>query len=474
MLISNHLAGFSLNEADNLRKAMGKKKPEVMQAFADQFVEGAVKNGCPQGAAVEIWDNIVKFGGYGFNKSHSTAYAMITYQTAYMKANHRTAFLAANLSCEMGNSDKVKVLIDDMKRAGIEIRGPDIARSGWHFEPEDDAIRFGFGAIKGTGEKAVAGLLAARQKLVEKGRKLTLHGLCAEADPHATQRLCWEALIKAGAFDASGKDRGGLLGTLDAALAEGARAAEDRRSGQGSLFGGGGPDINGASEDVEDRVDPAHAFTKAERLKTEKEVLGFYFSGHPLEERAGLFSMLSSVRSTEVPDRPGGSEVTLAGLIVGLSENTVKSGNYAGRKMARFRLEDLSGGVQVVVFPRTFDEVREMLVDDTVVVIKGKVEEREEPGLILERIMTVEDALRGFEGGLVVHVEPEDDHLLPQLKSTLQQHKGARPLYLTVRGSDGHVRRVRAGGDLKVSINAELAEEVDALLGRGRVKLARM
>ena len=479
MLISNHLASFSLNEADNLRKAMGKKKPEVMQAFSQQFVEGAVARGCDKRAAQEIWDNIVKFGGYGFNKSHSTAYAMITYQTAYMKANHRTAFLAANLSCEMENSDKVKVLIDDAKRSGIEVRGPDIARSAWQFEPEDDAIRFGFGAIKGTGEKAVAALVASRGGLVKDGKPLTLHGLCRETDPHETPRLCWEALVKAGCFDAGGRNRGGLLGTIDGAMNEATRAAADRKSGQGSLFdafGGGDEGSSGPAgpEPEQDPVNEATCYSKSETLKAEKEVLGFYLSGHPLEERAGLFSMLSTVKTPEIPERSPGSVVALAGLIVGLQELVVKSGNYAGKKMARMRLEDLEGGVPVVCFPRTFEEVGELLVDDTVVVIQGKVEDREEPGLILEQIMTIEDALKRFEGGLVVHIEPEDQGLLPQLKATLEQHKGKRPLYLTVKGGDGHVRRIRCGGDLRVDINAELTEEVDRLLGRGRVKLARM
>jgi DNA polymerase-3 subunit alpha len=476
MLISNHLAGFSLNEADNLRKAMGKKKPEVMRPYAEQFVAGAIQAGCSEATAKEIWENIVKFGGYGFNKSHSTAYAMITYQTAYLKANHRTAFMVANLSCELENSDKVKVLIDDAKRAGIAVRGPDITRSGWHFEPEDGAIRFGFGAIKGTGERAIAAMVAARADLAARGQPLTLHGLCRASDPQAMPRTCWEALIKAGCFDAAGLNRGALLAALDGAMNEAVRAAQDRRSGQGSLFaafdagGASGAAPAGAAEVLRE----AGAFTRSETLKAEKEVLGFYLTGHPLEERAGLFSMLSTVKTTEIVDRPGGAQVTLAGLIVGLSESLVKSGSYAGRKMARFRLEDLEGGVQVVVFPRTFEEQRGRLADDTVVVVQGKVEEREEPGLILEQVLTVEEALQRFEGGLVVHIEPEDQQLLPRLKQTLLQHKGPRPVYLTVRGSDGHLRRIRAGGDLRVAINADLTEEVDRLLGRGRVKLARL
>ena len=156
MLASVELAGFSLNDADNLRKAMGKKKPELMKKFSAQFIEGAVSNGCDRGVAQETWDNIIKFGGYGFNKSHSAAYALITYQTAYLKANFRTAFLAANMSCEMGDSDKVKDFIDDCRKSRVEILPPSIRHSGWEFEPDGEAaIRFGFGAIKGTGQKAM-------------------------------------------------------------------------------------------------------------------------------------------------------------------------------------------------------------------------------------------------------------------------------------------------------------------------------
>ena len=483
MLISNHLAKFSLNEADNLRKAMGKKKPEVMEAFSEQFVAGAFANGCAKDAAQEIWDNIVKFGGYGFNKSHSTAYAMITYQTAYLKANFRTAFLAANLSCEMETSDKVKVLIDDATKTGIEIRVPTISRSGWHFEPEDDAIRFGFGAIKGTGEKAITAMLEVRDKFVSEGRRLDLHELCKEADPHEVPKLCWEAIVKAGAFDEGGHNRGAVLASVDDAMADSVRAAADRKAGQASLFDApapstpGAPAANGASNGhaAGDGIDDSKALNAADTLQLEYDVLGFYLSGHPLEERAGLFSMLSSVSTKELVHRSSGSEVTIAGLVLQLSETLVKSGKYAGRKMARFRLEDLDGGVQTTVFPRTFDENRERIAEGAVLVCRGKVDDRsEEPALILEEAMTVEDALRRFEGALIVNLEPPDRPKLAQLREVFQGHKGRRRLYFQIAGSDGTARRVRVGGDLRVAISAELAEEVDQLLGRGRVHLGRM
>jgi len=472
MLISSALASFSLNEADNLRKAMGKKKPEILQKFAAQFVDGAIQNGCEKKVAEEIWANIVKFGGYGFNKSHSTAYALITYQTGFLKANFRSAFLAANLSCEMGDSDKVKDLIDDAKRADIEILPPDLRRSSWEFEPEDGAIRFGLGAIKGTGHKAIEALMAARVGLEAQEKPIGLHSLCAQADPAEVPRVTWEAIIKSGAFDYSGHNRGAVMAALDGALSDGARAAADRRSGQGALFGEPEPDEEGPSDGIDDT---RNAWKKSDALRAEHEVLGFYLSGHPLEERAGLFQMLSNSRTSELEDLAGGTVVTLAGLIVNYSEAIVKSGRMAGRKMARFRLEDLHGGVHVTCFPRTFDEYREHLADDTVVVCRGKLEEsNEEPALILEEVMTIENALARFDGGVVILLEPTDQGHLSQLRTAIDDHPGTTPVFLQVTGSDGRTRRVRAGGQVRVRVCEDLAQRVDGLLGHGRVRLARM
>ena len=477
MLISNRLANFSLNEADNLRKAMGKKKPEIMQKFSAKFLEGAAANGCPEPIAQETWDNIVKFGGYGFNKSHSTAYALITYQTAFLKANFRTAFLAANMSCEMSDSAKVKEFIDDARRSSIEVRTPDIDHSAWEFEPEDTGIRFGFGAIKGTGQKAVELVMEARDSLRSEKRPVTLHTLCSESDPSAIGKTTWEALIKAGCFDASGHNRGAVLSALDGAMADGARAAEDRRAGQGSLFGGGGfeePASNGSDPDT-GGIDDRHAFDTADTLGAEYEALGFYLSGHPLEERAGLLSLLSTTRTDEMAALPGGTEVTLAGLILNKSELVVKSGQMAGRKMARFRFEDLHGFVPVTCFPRTYEEHREAIEDGMVVVLRGKLEENsDEPALLLDNVMTVESAMSRFQGGVVVHLRPEDDGLLDRLKGVIGEHQGQNPIYLQVTGSDGCSRRVRAGNGHRVAVSDSFARQIDELLGKGRVRLARV
>ena len=478
MLTSVALGGFSLNDADNLRKAMGKKKPEIMQAFSAQFIEGATSRGCSKDVAEQVWENVVKFGGYGFNKSHSAAYALITYQTAYMKANYRTAFLAANLSCEMSNSDTVKAFVEDARHSNIEVLPPDVRHSCWEFEPEGNAIRFGMGAIKGTGHKAIEALESARAELLQEDKSLGLHLLASSVDPSEVGRTTWEAMIKAGAFDWSGLDRGVVLHELEGALADGARAAADRRAGQGSLFGvaeespaPGAPDPQSAG----DPPDSAHVLTEQERLRAEFEVLGFYLTGHPLEERAGLVSLLSSAPTTELAQRIGAGEVRIAGLVTGLSENLVKSGRLAGQKMARFRIEDLSGSVGVVCFPRTWEECRDKIEDGAILVLTGKLEEdRDEPGILCDSVATLSDALTRFVGALSLSIEPDHRDLLPRIKGTLAKHRGARPVYLMVTGNDGVSRRVRAGGELGVTISEELAEDLVGLLGKERVGLVKV
>jgi DNA polymerase III subunit alpha len=480
MLISNVLGNFSLNEADNLRKAMGKKKPEIMEKFSAQFIEGAGSNGCAEPVARDVWDNIVKFGGYGFNKSHSTAYAVITYQTAYLKANHRTAFMAGNMSCEMQDSDKIKALIDDCKRTGIEILPPDLRYSTWEFEPErtpdgKDAIRFGLGAIKGTGQRAVENILAARAELEG---ELDLFALCAAVDPTEVNKSTWEAVIKAGAFDFTGHDRGSVMAALENAMSEGAQAAKDRRSGQMSMFDAFGGDASGADDAAESTstpsYDPAAAWTPQDALKAEREVLGLYLSGHPLEEHAGMISLLANTDTSRLGDFPSGTEITIGGLVVGYSENIVKNGRMAGQRMARFVLEDLSGSVAVTVFPRTYEEVKERLADDAVIVCQATVEDRGEGvALVMRDTKDLIGALDDFRGAFVIRLDPTDRERLPALKSAFEQHPGTNTVYLDVEGLDGERRQVRVL-ELEVGVGAPLVRSIERVLGPGRASLARL
>jgi len=478
MMISNRLANFSLNDADNLRKAMGKKKPEIMERFSLQFLEGAVANGCGKRTAREVWENMVKFGGYGFNKSHSTAYAYITYQTAYLKAHHRKAFLAANFSCEMSDTNKVKELVDDIRTAGIAILPPDIGQSAWEFIPTTDGIRFGFGAIKGTGSKAVDVLLTARDSMEPSAMPLGLHALCANLDPTHVGRLTMEALVKAGAFDGTGHNRGAVLAALDSAISDGVRAAADRRSGQGSLFGatpsGGDSGSPTDTETAGDGIDDTRALNRADTLALEFEALGFYLTGHPLEDRSGLVALLSSTVTRDLAKLPPRSEVVLTGLVLAASEAIIRSGRMAGRKMGRFRLEDLHGTINVICFPDAYEKCSDLIEDGAIVVCRGKLElGDDDPGLILEEILTLDQALTGFSGGLLLHLNPSDADLLPRLRSCLNAHQGDCPVYLQVTGDDGRSRRIRAGREFRVELSDSLAEELVGLVGRERVCLTR-
>ena len=480
MLASVELSGFSLNDADNLRKAMGKKKPEIMQKFSAQFIEGAVKAGCEEETARNTWDNIIKFGGYGFNKSHSAAYALITYQTAYLKAHHRTDFMAANFSCEMGDSDKIKDFIDDAKRAGIRTLLPSARASEWEFMPETvadggEAIRFGFGAVKGTGRAAIEAMCKVREKKLAEGAELGFHDLVTAVDPHDMGKIAWEAIIKAGAFDEMGHNRGSLLAAVESAMTDASRAAKDRRAGQSSMFdafGGAEEEETAATTGIDDR----YAIEKAETLALEHEVLGFYLSGHPLEERAGLVSLLSSCPIKRLPElMSAGGEVRIAGLVLQKAELVVKSGRMAGAKMCRFRLEDLSGSVGVTCFPRTYAEVRDLIEDGAVLLAKGKLEEgNDEPALLLDEVMSLSDALARFRGGLELRVDPADAGKLDTLKGICDERKGESPLFLQVMGDDGLTRRVRAGRDRSVAITEELASELCELLGHDRVGIVRI
>ena len=480
MLASVELSGFSLNDADNLRKAMGKKKPEIMQKFSAQFIDGAVAAGCDEEVARTTWDNIIKFGGYGFNKSHSAAYALITYQTAYLKAHHRTDFLAANFSCEMSDSDKIKDFIDDAKRSGIRTLMPSIERSEWEFLPEPtdegkDAIRFGFGAVKGTGKAAVDALVRVRTQLVDDGEEFDFHGIVTALDPHEMGKIAWEAVIKSGAFDERGQNRGSLLAALDSAMTDASQAAKDRRAGQASMF-----DAFGGAEEPEKKattgIDERFASTKAETLALEHEVLGFYLSGHPLEERAGLVSLLSSCPVRRLPELlNSGGTVRIAGLVLQKAELVVKSGRMAGSKMCRFRLEDLSGSVSVTCFPRTYLEVRDLIEDGAVLLCSGKLEEgSDEPALLLDEVMNLSDALARFRGGLELRVDPRDRTKLPRLKEACERNKGESPLYFQAQGEDGLTRRVRAGRQFGVAITEDFANELTELLGHDRVGIVRV
>jgi DNA polymerase-3 subunit alpha len=375
MQIANQLAGFSLSEADSLRKAMGKKKKDVMEKYCVQFVEGCHKNhGIDKAKAKSLYELIEKFASYGFNKSHAAAYAFVAYQTAYLKANYPSEFMAGNMSLEQGNTDKIVEYIDESRRMGLDVLPPNINTSGIRFGIEDDVkLRFSLGAIKGVGEKAVENIVAERQK---NGPFKDLYDFCERCDSKSVNKGCLESLIRAGAFDTvsggtddgKGGNRAALMAAAEDAMAQGANMRQDRNAGQGSLFGGGGGEEDKA--DFRPTLPKVPEWTEKKRLEEEKAVLGFYLSGHPLAEARELVEGLSSCSIkalTEIPD----GYVVVVGAYVSAVQTTVTRSK--GEKMAILTIEDFTGNTQCVIFPRTYNKYKDLLKPDTILFFKGKI-----------------------------------------------------------------------------------------------------
>jgi len=356
MQIAQVIGGYSLGGADLLRRAMGKKKPEEMAAQRTIFKAGAAANGLNATKADQIFDLMEKFAGYGFNRSHAAAYALLAYQTAFMKANHLAAFMAANLSAVMDDTDKVQVLYDDARAHGLEIVPPDVNASDYRFVPLDaKRIRYGLGAVKGTGEQAIQNIVAAREAA---GAFADLGDFCRRVDRRVVNRRAMEALIRAGAFDRIEANRARLLASLGVAIEAAEHGAQFAQ--QVSLFGaaGEGPEPFALAQ--------APPWGERERLQNEKQSLGFYLSGHPFN--AYREELRRFARTPLANLAPQNEAVMLAGVIYGVQMRNSRRG-----RMAILTLDDGSAKVEVVVFGELFHERRAVIQEDQVVVVKGRI-----------------------------------------------------------------------------------------------------
>jgi DNA polymerase III subunit alpha len=358
MQIAQVIGGYTLGAADLLRRAMGKKKKEEMAQQRDIFVSGAEKHGLARHKAVQLFDLMEKFAGYGFNKSHSAAYALIAYQTAWFKTHHPAAFMAANLSLVMDDTDKIKSLYDDALAQGLSMLPPDVNASPYRFEPVDSrSIRYGLGGIKGTGQAAIEAIVAAR----EAGGPFTdLFDLCRRVDKRVVNRRVVEALVRAGAFDAIDPRRAALFSSAGLALDAGERAAAT--ASQVSLFG----------EEAAPPM-PANGVTRewseAERLMHEKASLGFYVSGHPFAAYAAELAPI--IRTSLANLQPKSDRVLVAGIVTALRIQASRRG-----KMAFVTLDDGRGRAEIMVYSETFDAVRSMLAEDRLVIMEIRVLQR--------------------------------------------------------------------------------------------------
>jgi DNA polymerase-3 subunit alpha len=362
MQIANRLAGFSLGEADILRRAMGKKKREEMAAQREKFLTGCAARKVPAKKAEKIFDLMAEFAGYGFNKSHSCAYALLAYQTAYLKAHFPVEFMAALLTSEVGNTEKVVKYIHESRGMGIRVLPPDVQESSLYFTPVGEDIRFGLAAIKNVGENTAKAICEAR---AARGKFRDIYDFCAAIDSKFLNRRVLESLVKAGAMDCFNEPRARLWAAIEGAMNHGQKADHQRAVGQHGLFLGGAAE---AADELPNLPD-AEDWTEDQQLSGEHAVLGFYVSGHPLDKYAGRLRALGVAELETLEQKRNGEELAIAGVIV----QTRPMRSRKGARWAICRLQDQTGGVEVLIFPEAFQRYENVLKSAAPLVVRGRV-----------------------------------------------------------------------------------------------------
>jgi DNA polymerase-3 subunit alpha len=455
------LAGYTLGGADLLRRAMGKKKAEEMAAQRKTFVEGCAKTrGIPAGKANRVFDLLEKFAGYGFNKSHAAAYAVVAYQTAYLKANHPVEFLCAMMTNDMADTAKLSQFIAEARAMDIEVLPPDVNESRVVFAParEGTVIRFGLAAVKGVGEVAVESILKARD---QSGRFESLADLCDRVDPRAVNRKALEALIKCGACDGLGETRATLFAGLDRVLARAASVATDRERGQASLFSL----LEEPDAPTEELTEHLPEWPQHELLAHEKELLGFYVTGHPLTPYASLLEQYGLTNTTTLSQLPNRSLTRIGGLVAAVQAGVSKK---SGKPYAMVQLEDLHGSVQVLCMNENYEKYRELLVPNKAVLIVGEVNLGDDkPKIFPQELMPLEEAPARYTRQ--VHLRLQHAHLtserLEQARDLAGRFSGKCPLFLSLRFSSGAVVFLETHDRYWVTPSRELERAVDELFG---------
>jgi DNA polymerase-3 subunit alpha len=483
----NRLGGIELKSAFRLAKAISKKKTDMIEAMREPFLEGAVENGIGRGVANNIFDDIRKFGGYAFNKAHSTGYALVAHQTAWMKTYYPVEFMAALMTFEMSSTDKVAEYRAECTEMGIPIEPPSVAASELDFVVERRsvpassgatpassegtghggtraAIRFGLGAIKGVGAKAVHAIVEERDA---NGPYKSVFDFCERVDLSAVNRGAIEALVCAGAFDCTGGMRKAIVEVLEDAMAFGQSAQRDRRAGQMSLFGGADAASDMApSEPVLSTAE----WTEAEMLAREKAVLGFYITRHPLARHERLLEGCATATTVDLSRHKDGDEVILGGMVSSLRTVVAKGGRNSGKRMGILTIEDLTGRVDAILFPDALVEFRAVLVPDVIVFLEGSVDrKREEPSLRVSRVITQDEAVEALSRTVLLDVNAETP--IDRLTALLRAHPGKCPVYLNVETSDGMTAQIECNPSIRASCGPEFVREAVELLGREAVCL---
>ncbi|MHB1348975.1 MAG: DNA polymerase III subunit alpha [Desulfobulbus sp.] len=459
MKIANILAGYSLGDADILRRAMGKKIPAVMEQERTKFMAGALKNDIPEKKATYIFDLMAKFAGYGFNKSHSAAYALIAFQTAYLKAHYPAQYMAALLSCDMDNTDKVVKYINECRQHKIAVLPPDINESYQDFTVISDRIRFGLAAVKNVGGAALVSIIEEREA---GGAYTSLADFCGRIDSSRVNRKVIESLIKAGAFDSLCANRAQLLAGLDLAMEQAKAVQRDRLSGQMNLFGLT-PAQTGTAV-IEAVLPDVPEWPELKKLAFEKEAIGFFLTGHPLEGVNNDLKRVTDIEIDKLATLVDGQPVRVGGLIQTFREHKSKKGD----RMAFATLEDMTGSVELVVFPNAFAECGHLLGREEPVVVLGRVQlEERGPKITVESIEPLHAALIKYTQDVIIRIRAQQTSRqhLEQLKEMLYQHHGTCPVRLTLHFDGRGEVDVEILKDLKIRPSSEFFRQVEETLG---------
>ena len=468
MRMANNLAGFSLAQADLLRRAMSKKTPEVMEQQRKAFLDGCRRNGIGERVAEKIFQLIEYFSGYGFNKSHSTAYAMISYRTAYLKANYPVEFMTALLTSERDNTDKMVQCINEATRMGLVVRLPDINESFAKFTVAGPTtIRFGLSAVKNVGQTAIESLVAARQA---RGPFRRLSDVAHAADSRLVNRKVLESLIKCGAMDSLGYHRAQLVAGLDRVLDMASALHKDRQHGQLSFFDEGFATASPAFAAGTEQLPEVEKWPEAQRLAYEKELLGFYVSGHPLANHASLLEAFATCSLAGLGARQDQEAVLVGGIIAKCKFTATKKTN---ERMAIVELEDRETGVEALVFPEAFKKSGALCRVGQVVFASGRVSLREEkPKLLVDSLISIEEVRPRLTRAIQIDLRNRlvDDQFRQSLQTTLTRSPGSTPVYVQMASPDQKFVTLLLGKEFHVTPTDTLIEELTHLCGSDAVR----
>lgn len=462
MMIVSNLAGFSLSQADLLRRAIGKKTPEIMEQQKKAFIDGATKNKIDKKIAEKIFALIEHFAGYGFNKSHSAAYAMISYRTAYLKANYPIEFMTALLTSEKDNTDKIVEYIDEAERMGIKILPPDVNESYANFTMiNKNEIRFGLSAVKNVGEGAIESIIEARKKY---GRVNDLYEFCERTDLRLVNKKVLESLIKCGAFDSVGLKRSQLMAILGDVMNAAGEANKESAAGQMTLF---------KETSRPSQVPDIKEWPESQLLNFEKDMIGFYITGHPLAKYEKMLKEYSASGSSGLKDLEDGQKAWFGGIINKIKNTVTKR---TGEKMAIMMMEDLEGSVEALVFPNAYKNVSKYILVNAVVFLYGRLSLKEErPKIIVEEIIPIADARKKFTHSVSIDLLPQeiDGEFFEKLRSVFTKYQGETPVYLNFSTNANGSCRQLVDRKLFVSPTNEFAGELESIIGKEHVKFEK-